>query len=187
MNECLIYQRGEAGRNKDTIIPLTNKQINFYPKRNLKVYFIYSLGIPLIAIIFVYLFSPQLFNLKLPETFDLFKLIYVLMVLLLFFLTLITEKLNNHVNHPAKIDSTGKTREDKVREFWEKVLVSEDEIFIERSVTKVEKYAVQRLPAEFVETEELTMTWRDIVLFTKSSDGNSSRLEGMPSVLILKN
>ena len=147
----------------------------------------YSLGIPLIAVMFVYLSLSQLSSLNLSKIFDLFKLIYVLMVLLLFFLTLITEKLNNHVNHPAKIDSTGKTREDKVREFWEKVLASEDEIFIERSVTKVEKYAVQRLPAEFVETEELTMTWRDIVLFTKSSDGNSSRLEGMPTVLFLKN
>lgn len=86
-----------------------------------------------------------------------------------------------------KTDKYGKVREDKVQEFWEKVLGTQDEILLEKSFTEIEKYAVDRFPIEILETKSsVKIIWREIVLFEKSSDGDSSRLEGMPSILFLR-
>ncbi len=169
--------------NNITVIPLNNRQINFYPKRNLKIYLLIFVVFYLCLYSFLYLLAAKVFN----DPHVLSFYISSFFSLCLSGLIWSSESIHHNPNFPTKTDKDRKTREDRVREFWEKVLVSQDEIFIERVSTEKEKYLASSLPAEILEREtHIKMLWRKLVLFERDNEGYVSHLEGMPALLFLK-
>lgn len=169
---------GEGG-NVTIIIPLENYQISFTPKIDgVKFLFIFTL----FFLLFLFRISGD------AKTVVLLSLFFSVGLTLTLFEA-------NYPYYPKgeenfffnKKDKAGKTREDKVSDFWEKVLSSQDEIRIKKINATTEKYMVNKLPAEILEREScVEMIWRDTTLFEKDNEGDVTHLEGMPSILFLR-
>jgi hypothetical protein len=83
------------------------------------------------------------------------------------------------------IDKYGEDREDKMKEFWDEVLASQEEIKISRTKTYTENYLYSNVNnlEKILTGDEVTLTWRNIDLYYYDGGRCRNTLEGFPSVL----
>lgn len=163
------------------IIPLTNIQLDFYPKRNY-LYFVTFAS--------VFMFFPFLLKNFLERNLILFassSLMFTFSVSLIIFFEGIRSKRGDSLAFfEQKIDSFNKTKEDKIREFWGNVL-NDPKKKIKSITTEIEDYEKNGAkPQNQMRSFVTKMTLSGLVLFERNNEGYVSHLEGMPSILFLR-
>ena len=160
-------------------VRLTNHQLGFKPKRN----HVYNLIILMTA-----LFAHLSWDFSLKSDYKALLVCFIIFTLLFaLFLTFEMARMMYQNTYSlsifeSKYDKDGKTRKDKVCEFWENVKRTDENIIV--TLTKISDQAYRKT-IRSKDTQqiqnELKLAWGNITLYCVDSNKKEISLEGLPS------